>query len=153
MNDIDSCLPLTFSRQLPLWEMESQWTLKTSKSNFKDQNSMACDVPYIIGKLSLYFTWYPSPLGITWTSTIPCWQAPSSMHLLQLSYWKYPNKLIMAIDVIFDDISTTLATKTSYHSLSSTIALPYSWPIKKKTRWRLICLGSKIIDIMLWVFP
>jgi hypothetical protein len=31
--------------------MESQWTPKTSESNFRGQNSMACDVLYIIGKL------------------------------------------------------------------------------------------------------
>jgi len=42
---------LTLPRQLPLWEMESRWTSKTSESNFKGQNSMTCDVLYIIGKL------------------------------------------------------------------------------------------------------
>jgi hypothetical protein len=31
--------------------MESRWTLKTSKSNFKTQNSMDCGVFYIIEKL------------------------------------------------------------------------------------------------------
>jgi len=43
---------LTLPRQLPLWEMESRWTPKTSESNCRGQNSMACDVLYIIGKLS-----------------------------------------------------------------------------------------------------
>lgn len=99
----------------------------------------------------LYFTWCPSPLGITWTSTIPCWQALSSMHLLQLSYWKYPNNLIDGnrcnIWWHFNNIGNK-----NLLSLSSTTALPYSWPIKENTRWRVICLGSKIIDIMLWVF-
>ncbi len=42
---------LTLLRQLSLWEMESRWIPKTSKSNFRGQNSMACDVLYIIGKL------------------------------------------------------------------------------------------------------
>jgi hypothetical protein len=42
---------LTLPRQLPLWDMESQWTSKTSGSNFKGQNSMACGILYIIGKL------------------------------------------------------------------------------------------------------
>jgi hypothetical protein len=42
---------LTLPRQLPLWEMESQWTLKTSESDFKGQNSMASSVLYIIRKL------------------------------------------------------------------------------------------------------
>jgi hypothetical protein len=42
---------LTLPRQLPLWEMESQWTPKISKSNFRGQNSMTCGVIYIIGKL------------------------------------------------------------------------------------------------------
>ncbi len=41
---------LTLPRQLPLWEMESQWTSKTSKSHFRGQNLMACEVIYIIGK-------------------------------------------------------------------------------------------------------
>jgi hypothetical protein len=31
--------------------MESQWTPKTSENNLKGQNSMACDVLSIIGKL------------------------------------------------------------------------------------------------------
>jgi len=31
--------------------MESQWTPKTSESDFKGQNSMACGVLYIIEKL------------------------------------------------------------------------------------------------------
>jgi hypothetical protein len=42
---------LTLPRQLPLWEMESRWTLETSESDFRGQNSMACDVLYIIGKI------------------------------------------------------------------------------------------------------
>ncbi len=42
---------LTLPRQLPLWEMESRWTPKTSKSNCRGQNSMDCDVLYIIRKL------------------------------------------------------------------------------------------------------
>jgi hypothetical protein len=37
--------------QLPLWEMESRWTPKTSDGDFRGQNSMACVVFYIIGKL------------------------------------------------------------------------------------------------------
>ncbi len=41
----------TLPRQLPLWEMESQWTPETSKTNFKGKNSIACGVLYIIGKL------------------------------------------------------------------------------------------------------
>jgi hypothetical protein len=41
----------TLPRQLPLWEMESRWILKTSKSDFRSQNSMACGVLYIIEKL------------------------------------------------------------------------------------------------------
>ncbi len=42
---------LTLPRQPPFWEMESRWTLEISKSDFKGQNSMACGVLYIIGKL------------------------------------------------------------------------------------------------------
>jgi len=42
---------LTLPRQLPLWEMESQWTPKISESDLRGQNSMACGVLYIIGKL------------------------------------------------------------------------------------------------------
>jgi hypothetical protein len=41
----------TLLRQLPLWEMESQWTPKTLESDFRGQNSMSCDVLYIIGNL------------------------------------------------------------------------------------------------------
>jgi len=40
---------LTLPRQLPLWEMESWWTSKTSQRDFRGQNSMACGVFYIIG--------------------------------------------------------------------------------------------------------
>jgi len=42
---------LTLPRQLPLWEMESRWTLEISKSNFRGQNSMDYNILYIIGKL------------------------------------------------------------------------------------------------------
>jgi hypothetical protein len=42
---------LTLPRQLPLWEMESRWTLKTWESDFRGQNLMPCDILYIIGKL------------------------------------------------------------------------------------------------------
>jgi hypothetical protein len=42
---------LTLPRQLPLWEMESRWTPKTSESDCKGQNPMAYGLFYIIGKL------------------------------------------------------------------------------------------------------
>ncbi len=42
---------LTLPKQLPLWEMESRWTLKTSESDLRSQNSMACGVIYIIEKI------------------------------------------------------------------------------------------------------
>jgi hypothetical protein len=42
---------LTLPRQLPLLEMESRWTSKTSESDCRGQNSMSCDILYIIGKL------------------------------------------------------------------------------------------------------
>jgi hypothetical protein len=42
---------LTLPRQLPPWDMESQWTLKASKSYFRGQTSMSCGVLYIIEKL------------------------------------------------------------------------------------------------------
>jgi hypothetical protein len=41
----------TFPRQLPLWEMESWWTLETSESDCKGQTSISCGILYIIGKL------------------------------------------------------------------------------------------------------
>jgi hypothetical protein len=58
---------LTLPRQLPLWEMESRWTPKISKSNFRGQNSMACGVLYIIGKLLKLRCLNELPLLI-WTS-------------------------------------------------------------------------------------
>jgi len=39
---------LTLPKQLPLWEMESRWTLESSKGNCRGQNSMAWRVLYII---------------------------------------------------------------------------------------------------------
>jgi hypothetical protein len=42
---------LTLPRQLPLWEMESQWTPKTLENNCKGQNSMSCGVLCIIEKI------------------------------------------------------------------------------------------------------
>jgi hypothetical protein len=42
---------LTLPRQLPLWEMEFQWTPKTLESNFRGQNSISCGILYIIKKL------------------------------------------------------------------------------------------------------
>ncbi len=41
----------TLPRQLPLWEIESRWTPKTSESDCRGQNSMAHGVLYIMGKL------------------------------------------------------------------------------------------------------
>ncbi len=41
----------TFSNELPLWELESRWTLKSSKRNCKGQNPLDWGVPYIIGNL------------------------------------------------------------------------------------------------------
>ncbi len=41
----------TLPGQLPLWERESSWTPKTSKSHLRGQNSMACGALYIMGKL------------------------------------------------------------------------------------------------------
>jgi hypothetical protein len=38
-------------RELPYWGLESQWTSKCSKSNYRGQNSMAWKVFYIIRKL------------------------------------------------------------------------------------------------------
>jgi hypothetical protein len=42
---------LTLPRELPLWELESQWTPKSSESNCKGQNSLDWGVPYIIRKI------------------------------------------------------------------------------------------------------
>jgi len=42
---------LTLPRQFPFKEMESQWSRKTSESDFRGQNSMACGVFYIIEKI------------------------------------------------------------------------------------------------------
>jgi hypothetical protein len=42
---------LTLPRQLPLWEMESQWTPETLESDCRGQTSMSYDVFYIIGNL------------------------------------------------------------------------------------------------------
>jgi hypothetical protein len=41
----------TLPRQLPLWEREPRWTPETSESDLRGQNSMACGVLYINGKL------------------------------------------------------------------------------------------------------
>jgi len=38
-------------KELPLWESESWWTPKCSESNYKDQNPMAQEFIYTIGKL------------------------------------------------------------------------------------------------------
>jgi hypothetical protein len=42
---------LTLPSELPLWELESQWTPKSSEGDFKGQNSLSWRVPYIIKKL------------------------------------------------------------------------------------------------------
>ncbi len=42
---------LTLPKQFSLWEMESWWTLEISESDFRGQNSMACGILYIIGKI------------------------------------------------------------------------------------------------------
>jgi hypothetical protein len=45
--------------ELPLWELESQWTLKFLKGDYKGQNSLDWDVFYIIEKLleRIYLKW------------------------------------------------------------------------------------------------
>jgi hypothetical protein len=43
--------PYILPSELPFWELESQWTLKFLKSNFKGQNQFDQKVPYIIEKL------------------------------------------------------------------------------------------------------
>ncbi len=40
----------TLLSELPLWELDSQWTSKFSKSNCRGQNPLDWKVPYIIGK-------------------------------------------------------------------------------------------------------
>jgi hypothetical protein len=42
---------LTFPRGLPLWELKSKWTPKSSESDWKGQNSLDWSIPYIIGRL------------------------------------------------------------------------------------------------------
>jgi hypothetical protein len=42
---------LTLPRELSLWELESQWTLKFLESNCRGQNSLDWSVPYIIEKI------------------------------------------------------------------------------------------------------
>ncbi len=42
---------LTLPSELPWWELDPKWTPKPSESNFRGQNSMACDIIYIIGKI------------------------------------------------------------------------------------------------------
>jgi hypothetical protein len=41
----------TLPNEVPLWELEFQWTPKFSESNYKGQNSMDRRVFYIIEKL------------------------------------------------------------------------------------------------------
>jgi len=41
----------TLPNELPLWELESQWTLKSLEGDCKRQNSLDWKVPYIIEKL------------------------------------------------------------------------------------------------------
>jgi len=42
---------ITFPKELPLWELESQWTPECSESDCKGQNPMAWGVLHTIGKL------------------------------------------------------------------------------------------------------
>jgi hypothetical protein len=37
--------------ELPLWELEPQWTFESSKNDYRGQNPLDCQVPYIIQKL------------------------------------------------------------------------------------------------------
>jgi hypothetical protein len=41
----------TLPNELPLWELESQWTPEYLESDYRDQNPWDWDVPYIIGKI------------------------------------------------------------------------------------------------------
>jgi hypothetical protein len=46
-----SAWTLTLPNEPPFWELESRWTPKTSKSDYKGQNPLPWGVIYIIGKL------------------------------------------------------------------------------------------------------
>jgi hypothetical protein len=41
----------TLPSELPLWELESRWTLKFLENNYKGQNPLDWRIPYIIAKL------------------------------------------------------------------------------------------------------
>ncbi len=41
----------TFPSELPFWELEFGWILKSLESNYKGQNPLDWGVPYIIGKI------------------------------------------------------------------------------------------------------
>jgi hypothetical protein len=41
----------TLASELPLWELESQWTSKFLESDWRGQNTLDWSVPYIIGKI------------------------------------------------------------------------------------------------------
>jgi hypothetical protein len=42
---------LTLTKELPLWELESQWTLESSEGDCRGQNSMAWGIAYIVENL------------------------------------------------------------------------------------------------------
>jgi len=56
---------LTFSSELPFWELKSQWIAKFSESNFKDQITLIWKILYIIRKLLEQDVWN----GLSW----PIW--------------------------------------------------------------------------------
>jgi hypothetical protein len=53
----------TFPNGFPFWELESQWTLKYSKSGLRSQNSLDKKLPYIVG-IFLTHKWLKWALSI-----------------------------------------------------------------------------------------
>ncbi len=53
LESVGECEGMNFTlpSELPLWELESQWTLESSEGHLRDQNSLHWKVPYTLEKL------------------------------------------------------------------------------------------------------
>jgi hypothetical protein len=81
---------LTLPREFPLWELEPRWTLKSSKSNYRGQNSLEWSVSYIIGKLleCRCLKWVCMTHLESETQVIPKRRAKNQIGSLTLNHWK-----------------------------------------------------------------
>jgi hypothetical protein len=78
---------LTFPSELPLWKLESRWTLEFSENDCRVQNSLDWNVTYIIGKLL-----EPKCLKWDFMTHLDTWNTSYGKKKGQESNWQFDSR-------------------------------------------------------------